>query len=172
MRHTGNIKIEFTFSELNVETPNISGASNCFSQSSNGYSVTWPLQPHDTSWRRIWGISWPLSLFTAGLLSWMANASITFLTFKVTIFSHYNFHISQLLLMDCIGGMFYDGRVGMLTISVFVEPHPQCPSCFTNVLLTPTTLHTVVVYTSHTVSLSGSYSWLTNGNLRVLKGLW
>ena len=68
------IKIEFTFSEATVETPNVSVASR---QWLNDYFITWPLLSCDTSWRRIGEILWPLSLFRAGWFLWMAMASFT-----------------------------------------------------------------------------------------------
>ena len=135
----------------------------------NDYSITWPLRSRDTSWRRIGGISWPLSLFRAGWLLWTAMVDLNFLlkppsSFTCT-FTSGEVYLWPVVEVTAELGCFRYGRVGMLPVNVFFESHPYSSNCFTNT----TTFHTV----HHTVSLSGSLSLgLTNRDLRVLKALW
>ena len=106
----------------------------------NGRTTTWPLRPCDKL-ERIGGILWPLYLFRAGWFLRMAMASFNLLLKSLSSFTS-TFTSAKVYLwpvMDVCSVM----PVGMFTVSVFFEPHTLCPSCFANVLLTPTTFHIV-----------------------------
>ena len=122
----------------------------------NDYSVALPLLPQvgglgdlmaSVSIQAVWLLSYYVD--GNGLLhSSMSRSSLTstFILAKV-----------YLNTIACVGGVFCDDRVGILTVSVFFHPHRSVLAVSDiNVLLTPTTLHTVH---PHNVSLSESYPW-------------
>ena len=100
-----------------------------------------------------------LCLFRVGWFLWMAMASFTFLLKSLSSLAS-TFTSAKVYLWPVLEVRSVMAALGCLMSVCSLNLHPQCPSCFTNVLLpTPTILHTVH---HHTLFLCALFLRFTN----------